>query len=139
MAIYAFGASYGGIKDVSGDFIQKGVACVGWSRKDAPALHTILKHIKTGDIIYLKSHPPSIGLIIKAVGIVVGNEVKNYAGLGAGIRVRWVWTGADRLGQIQDRYPVRNLTLYEEFDYNVQTKIIEHFLEGNHEVITHRN
>lgn len=125
MAIYAFGASFGGSKDVSGDFIQRGVARVGWSPKDAPTLHTILKHIKTADIIYIKSHPPSIGLIIKAVGLVVGNEVKNYSGLGTGIRVRWVWTGEERLGQIQDRYPVRNLTLYEEYDYEVQAKVID--------------
>ena len=124
MAIYAFGASYGGNKDVSGDFVRRGVACVGWSPKDAPTLHTILKHIKTGDIIYIKSHPPSIGLIIKAVGVAVGNEVRNYSGLGAGIRVRWVWNGEDRLGQIHDRYPVRNLTLFEEYDHDVQTKII---------------
>jgi hypothetical protein len=68
MAIYAFGASFGGRNDVSSEFIERGVACVGWPRSEAPALHTILKHIKTADIIYIKSHPPSIGLIVKAVG-----------------------------------------------------------------------
>jgi hypothetical protein len=125
MAIYAFGASFGGVKDVSGDFIKGGVACVGWPPKDAPPLHSILKHIKTGDIVYLKSHPPDIGLIIKAVGVVIGNEVEPL-GLGDGFRVRWVWTGPEvRLGKIQDRYPVRNLTIYEEFNYDVQVKIID--------------
>jgi hypothetical protein len=125
MAIYAFGASYGGKKDVSGDFVQRGIACVGWSPKDAPTLHTILKHIKTGDVIYIKSHPPSIGLIIKAVGVAVDTKVRPYSGLGAGIGVRWVWTGKRQLGQIHGRYPVRNLTLFEEYDYDVQKEIID--------------
>src|SRR5947207_1492318 len=93
MAIFGFGASYGGKEDVSEKFIKHGVACVGWSPTDALTLHTILKHIKTGDVAYLKSHPPNVGLIIKAVGIVTGKEVKNVPNLGMGIDVKWTWKG----------------------------------------------
>ena len=125
MAVFGFGSNFGGKNDVSTDFVRQGVACVGWSKKEAPTLHILLKHIKTGDVIYLKSHPPNIGLIIKAVGVVVGNEVNNYPDLGQGIRVAWVWNGEERLGQIEDKYPVRNLTLYEEHDFLVQTKVLK--------------
>jgi hypothetical protein len=123
MAIFAFGASYGD-DDVSEDFIKRGVACVGWEPDEAPTLHTLLKHIKTGDVVYLKAHPPNAGLIIKAVGIVVGNEVREYGKLGRGVSVEWVWSGKKRLGQIKDKYNVRNLTLYEEYGFEVQTKVL---------------
>jgi hypothetical protein len=67
MAIFGFGATYGGTKDVSKDFVKRGVACVGWSPNQSPTLHTMLKHIKTGDVVYLKAQPANAGLIIKAV------------------------------------------------------------------------
>ena len=44
--------------------------------------------------------------------------------LGTGIPVKWVWTGEERLGKLDDKYPVRNITLYEEFSPQVQKKVI---------------
>ena len=112
MAIYGIGASYRGTQDVSQDFLNVGLACVGHNEKDAPPLHTILKHFKIGDIVYIKAHPPQIGLIIKAVGIVISDRLKNDKNLGTGMPVKWVWTGEERLGKFDDKYPVRNITLY---------------------------
>ena len=127
MAVFGFGASYGGTEDVSRKFISLRAACVGYSPKEAPTLHTMLRYIKMGDIVYLKSHPPNIGLIVKAVGIVVGNEVKEYKkpNLGWGIKVEWIWWGKEELGKIEDKYAVRNLTLYEEHDYKIQKKVLD--------------
>jgi hypothetical protein len=125
MAIYGIGATYDGTNDVSNDFITGGIACVGWSAQDAPTLHEILKHIKTGDIIYIKAHPPNVGLIVKAVGVVVGNQVVSNATLGVGVQVRWQWTGERRFGILNDKYPVRNLTLYEEFNFDIQRAVID--------------
>ena len=73
MAIFGFGATYDR-EDVSARFVAAGVACVGWSETDAPPLHNILHHIKIGDIAFLKSFAPQIGLTIKAVGIVTGRK-----------------------------------------------------------------
>jgi hypothetical protein len=44
--------------------------------------------------------------------------------------VNWVWTGEERLGKFDDKYPVRNITLYEEFNPRVQKKVIELFLSS---------
>lgn len=125
MAIFGIGAMYGGTEDVSPKFIKKKLACVGWDEDVAQPLHTILKHLKVGDIVYIKSHPPSIGLIVKAVGIVTSDELKDDPDLGVGVPVNWLWTGEDRLGQFDDKYPVRNITLYEEFNRKIQKRILK--------------
>jgi hypothetical protein len=124
MAIFGFGANYGKDGDVSEDFVKHGVACVGYEPDEAPSLHTLLKHIKTGDVVYLKAYPANVGLIIKAVGVVVGNEVREY-GDGWGVSVKWVWTGDKRLGQINDKYNVRRLTLYEEHNFEIHKKVLD--------------
>jgi hypothetical protein len=124
MAIYGIGASYDNV-DVSAKFIKKGLACIGWSEADAQPLFAILKHFKIGDIVYIKSHPPQVGLIIKAVGIVVGDELKTDKNLRTGMPVKWLWTGEERMGKFDDKYPVRNITLYEEFSRPVQTRVLK--------------
>jgi hypothetical protein len=105
MAIYGIGASYNGTEDVSQDFINDGLACVRWDEIDARPLHTILKHFKIGDVVYIKAHPPQIGLIIKAVGIVISDQIKKHKKLGTGVPVKWVWRGDERLGKFDDKYP----------------------------------
>ena len=120
MAIFRIGAMYGGDNDVSPIFIKKKLACVGWDEDTAQPLHAILKHLKVGDIVYIKSHPPSIGLIVKAVGVVTSDEIKDEKDLGTGVPARWLWTAEERLGQFDDKYPVQNIALYEEFNRKIQ-------------------
>ena len=128
MAIYGIGANFG--EDVSEDFISEGVACIGWTPEQAPVLHRMLKYIKMGDIIYIKSYPPQIGLIIKAVGIVTDDTVKDYA-FGKGVEVRWIWTGDQRLGQLADKCTsLRTGTLFEETSAEVSTKLINLILNN---------
>lgn len=90
MAIYGFGAYYD--RDVSKEFISNGLACLGWSSKKAPSLHKLLKHIKIGDLIYIKSHPPDKGLTIKAVGIILDDTLSN-TDMGTCLNVEWIWSG----------------------------------------------
>ena len=130
MAIYGVGAAYGRNVDVAPSFIAKGIACVGWDEKKSPSLHGMLAHIKTGDLIYIKSHPPQVGLIIKAVGVVISSGPKRFKKLGKGIRVRWTWRGDRRMGKIMDKYAVRNLTLYEEFNPKIQSTVIDLLLQA---------
>jgi hypothetical protein len=91
-------------------------------------IHRLLKHIKTGDVIYIKAHPPGRNLTVKAVGIVENESVEDIDGLGrAGLHVRWLWSGPAVTWQesTDERYNVRANTLYEEFSQAVQTRILD--------------
>jgi hypothetical protein len=129
MAIFGFGATYDQ-EDVSGRFIAAGAACVGWPDADAPPLHNILRHIKIGDIAFLKSFAPQVGLTIKAVGMVTGREPQEVENLGWGVAVRWVWRGEHRVGRLEDKYPVRGITLYEEYNPRVEEQVIDLLLSA---------
>lgn len=123
MAIFGIGATYDN-EDVSQDFINNNVACVGWSIDDAPALHEILRCLKVGDIVYIKTAPIGQGIRVKAVGIVTDNTLQQIEDLGTGVSVRWIWNGYENIGVIDDKYNVRNNTLYEEFNKEVQTFVL---------------
>jgi hypothetical protein len=127
MAIYGIGAYYT-TDDVSEEFVNRGVACIGWRPEEAPAVHRLLEHIKTGDIIYIKAHPPGRALTVKAVGIVENERLENFGEpLGRGLHVRWLWTGPAETWPEppEERYNVRANTLYEEFSPAMQTRILD--------------
>lgn len=128
MPIFGIGAHYE--SDVSQDFIEHGCACVGWSEEDAPPAHGILRHIRTGDIVFIKSFAPQVGLTIKAVGVVTEGKVRDYPDLGSGVPVRWVWNGEERVGKIDDKWPVRSVTIYEEYHPDVQARVLRFLLDG---------
>lgn len=132
MAIFGFGASYDR-EDVSGRFVTAGAACVGWPEAEAPPLHNILRHIKIGDIAFLKSFAPQVGLTIKAVGIVTGREPQEVEDLGWGVAVRWVWRGEERIGQLEDKCPVRSITRYEEYNPRIQERVIDLLLSATNQ------
>jgi len=130
MAIYGIGAYHDGTDDVSQDFITKNLACVGWSNASAPSLHTILKYIKVGDVIYIKSAPIGQGLRVKAVGIVTSNQLIADPDLGTGLPTKWIWQGNDIITPTNDKYNVRNNTLYEEFDAAIQKEILDRLFKN---------
>ena len=126
MAIFGIGAYYhdrGG--DVSGDFLEKGCACVGWPEADAPPAHAILRHLRAGDIVFIKAFTPKSGLTIKAIGLVKKGRVRPFGDLGDGVPVRWVWNGKERVGKLDDKWPVRSVTIYEEYHPKVQTRVMD--------------
>jgi len=124
MAIFGIGAMYDR-DDVSGKFIAQGCACVGWDEKDAPPVHGILHKVRTGDVIFIKAFAPQVGLIIKAVGIVMEGKVRDIPELGKGVPVRWVWNGEERVGILDDKWPVRTVTIYEEQHPKVHTRVLD--------------
>jgi hypothetical protein len=128
MAIFGIGASYDGI-DVSHDFISNKAVCVGWKEQEAPPAHAILRQLRTGDLIFIKSWTPQKGLTIKAVGVVTEGKVREVYKLGVGVPVRWQWTGEERIGKLEDKWPVHSVTIYEEQHPEVQAKVIELLLD----------
>ena len=130
MAIFGFGAFFNHKEDVSEQFIDGNCACVGWSEEEAPPAHNILRLVRTGDIVFIKAFIPRGGsIMIKAVGIVTEGKVRNYS-LGDGVPVKWVWTGKECIGKLDDKWPVRGVTIYEEHHPVVQEKIIELLLSN---------
>jgi hypothetical protein len=133
MAIYGFGAAYGGSEDMTSAFIEAGGAFVGWKREEAPSAHAMLRQIEVGDLVFLKAFPPSMGLIIKAAGIVTdtAEPLKVYEIPGVGVRVNWTFDGprnggTQLVGKIGDKADfTRGGTLYREYNPDVQRRIIQ--------------
>lgn len=124
MAIFGIGASYDG-NDMSADFQNRGVACVGWTEEAAPPAHALLRQLRAGDLIFIKSWTPQRGLSVKAVGIVTQAKVRTFSKrLGTGVPVRWQWSGEVRIGKLNDKWPVRSVTIYEEQHPEVQAIVI---------------
>ena len=100
LAIYGIGAHYGATNDVSDIFWDESVACINWGEEGAPSLHNMIKHIKVGDIIYIKTYPPDRGLTIKAIGLVIDDRVFKIDNVGeACLRMKWVWKGEEFMGK----------------------------------------
>jgi hypothetical protein len=132
MAMFGLGANYDGT-DVTQDFLNNSVACVGWPYDDAPSLHHIMRSFQVGDIVYIKSHPPNIGLIVKAVGLVRDSRVFESDHGKACVRMEWIWHGNETLGHVDDRYNVKNNTLYEEWNPDVRNRILNLLLSATRE------
>lgn len=133
MSIYGIGSNYEGKYDKKEEFIDKSCACIGWKENDAPALYNLLKRVNIGDLIYIKSMSIATKeLLIKAVGVVTDNIIKEYKdknnyNLGKGISVKWLWNGKEKINISQEkyRYNVFNNTLYEEFNSDIQKLVVE--------------
>ena len=126
MAIFGIGANWDGI-DKTGDFIHHNVAAIGWDQKDAPGLHQIMRHMKMGDIIYLKSiYLPKKQLILKAIGIILDDGILETANLqfltggNMGRNVGYIWEGSEDFTIPNDKEPVKSFTLYEEHNLVVK-------------------
>ncbi len=128
MAIFGIGAYYD--YDVTDDFLKHGYACVGWKVKEAPPAHSILRHLRTGDIIFIKTYTPKDGLTIKAVGIVKEGKVSDINSFGSCVPVQWVWQGDEKVGLLNDKWPVRTVAIFEEHHPEVQNRVISLLLNS---------
>lgn len=127
MAIFGIGAYYD--EDVSAKFISASIVGIGWNKQDAPDLHQFLRSLKVGDIVYIKAHPPGGDLIIKAIGIIIAEDVLSIAEtsnlVSCARRVRWVSKDQFSVPIPPQKNNVRNNTLYEEFHPIIQQEILQ--------------
>jgi len=123
--IYAIGAYYD--EDASGDFIKHDIAGPGWTESDAPKLFQFIKSLKVGDIVYIKSAPPSSKYItVKAIGIIVDDRfVTNSSVVSIGRNIKWVITTIFKIDKPKEKNNVRLNTMYEEFYPDVQKSILD--------------
>ena len=129
MAIFGIGAFWDDHDDKTDEFVINGKACIGWWPTDVPSLYKLLRTVKVGDIIYIKSTPPG-ELRIKAVGIVTDGDSFPYDdnakqnGVFNCLHVKWLWHGGPVIITAKDKYNVRNNSLYEEVNPEVQKTVL---------------
>lgn len=139
MAVFGAGAYYN--VDVTKDFLKQGCFCIGYEKKDASALYEMLRRVKIGDIVYLKSFNmgkkgESGKIFIKAIGFVVGQSIKSLtfddgSDMGYGRKVKWIKDFSDREKWIEVELNaeerVNNVyanTLYEEYSARIIEELI---------------
>ncbi|WP_449104348.1 hypothetical protein [Pseudomonas veronii] len=130
MAIYAIGAYYD--KDVSQDFINNKIAGPGWGLTEAPELHQFVRSLKVGDIVYIKSAPPSsLDIIVKAIGVIVDDEVVTTSKVvSSGRNIKWLVTETFRISKPKEKNNVRLNTMYEEFHPTMQKAVLDKIFES---------
>ena len=89
MAVYGIGCYYDG-EDLFEDFLNEGVACMGYEPEAYSYFTGLFKEIKDGDIIFLKSFDMrKKKLKIKAIGYAKAPKFEKKGGdLGHGINKR---------------------------------------------------
>ncbi|HZR62777.1 MAG TPA: hypothetical protein VFA80_17675 [Xanthobacteraceae bacterium] len=126
MAIYGVGAFYE--DDVSSSFIANNLVGVGWSYNRAADLHQFMRSLKVGDIVYIKAARPGQNITVKAIGLIIDDQIRDDANSGGlvhcGRNVRWASTTTFTLPPRSGKNNVQNNTLYEEFDPQAQTEIM---------------
>ena len=124
MAIYWIGAYFSN-GDVSKDFITNSIVGTGWSKQYAPELFQYMQSLKVGDIVYIKSYPPSsLDIIIKGIGIIKDDILVTNNIVTCGRNVVWKNIQTLRIPRPQEKNNVRANTMYEEFHPDVQQFII---------------
>lgn len=128
--IYGIGANFAGI-DVSMNFLQSGVAGVGWDQTDAPDLHLYIDSIKKGDIIYIKSCNFGSDIRVKGIGIVTDNTSVGTVSIGGphrihkGKRVEWLNTKKFTIPIPYGKNNTRSNSVYREFHPDVIKEILK--------------
>jgi len=94
MAVFGIGAYYD--CDVSSDFVNEECACIGYGKTEASSLYEMLRRIKKGDIIYIKSYTiKNSTVVIKALGYVIGRNINEFnfpnsaESMGFGRKILW--------------------------------------------------
>jgi hypothetical protein len=128
MSIYGIGAFYE--NDVSKEFIKHNVIGCGWSISDAPEIHQFVASLKVGDIVYIKSFSPnSVDLFVKAIGIIIDDEIINTDLVSCGRNVKWFMKKEIRIPKPDEKNNMRMNTIYEEFNPRIQKVIIKNLFK----------
>lgn len=131
MKIWGIGANLGGSVDISNDFVNRKIAYLGYKKEDAPVFYEMLKEIKLGDIVYIKSLPiGGSNLRIKNVGIVtrelsdveqyIDGDTKNDT-----LGVKWLDLQIDLdIEKCDKKYTARSTSVYREYSPFVINEIM---------------
>lgn len=138
MAIWGMGSHFGGSENQIDSFLNENFVCLGYTKKTAPDLIDMMKEIKIGDIIFIKSFKIGSNLMhINAIGIVTeefkcSNSHKGYENCDNEIGVKWFVKEKLETVLVDDKYKQRKTSLFLEYNKDVQ-KIIVNAITNNWE------
>ena len=127
MAVFAFGANYGGV-DVFDEFIQNNCIGIGWEYKDNISGHNMIRSMKAGDIIYIKNCNIGSDITVRAIGIITDFECIVVPDIATIARnVKWLYKNSFVIPNPKntDKNNVRSNSVYEEFNLDVIKEIID--------------
>ena len=128
--MFGIGAFYD--EDMTTTFVEQNCCCIGYDKGDASILYEMLRRIKLGEIIYIKSlNRTDHSINIKAIGFVNGKHIQKHEELGYGRNVIWVkvfspdnWIKVS-LSKEDFKNNVYNNTLYEEYSESVINAVLD--------------
>ena len=126
MAVFAFGANYDGV-DVYNDFIKNNCVGIGWSYNDNTSGHNMIRAMKAGDIVYIKSCNLGSDITVRAIGVITDFDCKVVPGVASIARnVKWLEKKSFIIPNPKktDKNNVRSNAVYEEFNLDVIQQII---------------
>jgi hypothetical protein len=128
MAIFGIGASYNK-QDVSGKFIRRNIVGIGWTEQESPELHQLVKTLRVGDIVYIKSVAASSRFIyVKAIGVISDVTIRTAEDTDELVQIGrntiWLSTRNFQIRKPSERNNVRYNSIYQEFHPEVQSAIL---------------
>jgi len=111
------------------EFLEEGVACIGYTQAETPEIFAQFRTAKKGDKIFMKAFgPSSTQICVMGVGTIIGNHIYKVSDkLGYGMDVDWIWGHGEKeeiyllnsLGKDKHRN-VRIGTFFEEFNPKIK-------------------
>ena len=130
MAFFGMDASQ--VESLPEGFACNSGECLICEKRDDIHAHCLFRHLRAGDVVFLKKYTPQSGLVVIAAGVVTpGSLIENEAGSCA--HVHWEWSGERHTARPEDVDETRGDPVYEEFDLGVQRNIIDLLPHARHD------
>ena len=136
MAVWGIGAYFLADKpedipeDHASDFCKYGVAVLGYTEEQKPDYYDVMKKMKVGDLIYIKTRfMADKPLKVKAIGIVMNAEIlpKDVLKGKKGVDVHWIKHCVTDPIEIEAKPSSNSVrTIFEEKNDDVIREIISH-------------
>lgn len=144
MAVWGIGAyNPSTYEDYSDRFIENKCAYIGYLPQKAKTIYQMVKYIKPGDLIFIKTvATKNKQMIIKAVGIVLDNDIQTLydksteTRMGEAFPVLWKAKMKDdmeenRFDMSKDHLNTYTTTIFEEYNTDVINYVIQKLLNPN--------
>lgn len=122
ISVWGFGFYFGKNRDSKEEFIEQNYVTINYSEDEAPEFIEMMREIKVGDIVYLKSCGiRNNTLHICAVGVVTSEmNTDNHR-----ISVSWLIDNINKEVAPNKKYRQRVASIYKEYNNEIKTIIFD--------------